>query len=94
MSKEPGANLFLNPIQDLRSGGRQTEGSTQFTLRADDLGQLRTWTPKLEQALRDVPELTDVSSDQQDARPADDARHRPRHGRAHGDHAARPSTRR
>jgi multidrug efflux pump len=67
LSKEPGANLFLNPIQDLRSGGRQTEGNTQFTLRADDLSQLRTWGPKLEQALRDVPELTDVSSDQQDA---------------------------
>jgi len=66
LSKEPGANLFLNPIQDLRAGGRQTEGSQQFTLRADDLNELRTWGPKLEAALRDVPELTDVSSDQQD----------------------------
>jgi multidrug efflux pump len=66
LSKEPGANLFLNPIQDLRAGGRQTEASQQFTLRADDLNELRTWAPKLEAALRDVPELTDVSSDQQD----------------------------
>jgi multidrug efflux pump len=66
LMKEPGANLFLNPIQDLRAGGRQTEGSQQFTLRADDLNELRTWTPKLEAALRDRPELTDVSSDQQD----------------------------
>ena len=64
--KEPGANLFLNPIQDLRAGGRQTEGSQQFTLRADDLDQLREWGPKLEAALRNVPDLTDVSSDQQD----------------------------
>ncbi len=66
LSKEPGANLFLNPIQDLRGGGRQTEASQQFTLRADDLGELRKWTPLLEAALRDVPELTDVNSDQQD----------------------------
>jgi multidrug efflux pump len=66
LSKEPGANLFLNPIQDLRGGGRQTDASQQFTLRADDLNELRTWAPKLEAALRDVPELTDVSSDQQD----------------------------
>jgi multidrug efflux pump len=66
LSKEPGANLFLNPIQDLRAGGRQTEATQQFTLRADDLNELRTWAPKLEAALRDVPELTDVSSDQQD----------------------------
>jgi len=64
--REPGANLFLNPIQDLRAGGRQTEGSQQFTLRGDDLNELRAWGPKLEAALKDVPELTDVSSDQQD----------------------------
>jgi multidrug efflux pump len=64
--QEPGANLFLNPIQDLRGGGRQSEASNQFTLRGDDLNELRTWAPKLEAALRDVPELTDVSSDQQD----------------------------
>jgi multidrug efflux pump len=66
LMKEPGANLFLNPIQDLRGGGRQSEASNQFTLRGDDLQELRTWAPKLEAALRDVPELTDVSSDQQD----------------------------
>src|SRR5258707_8192891 len=69
LSKEPGANLFLNPIQDLRGGGRQTDASQQFTLRADDLNELRTWAPKLEAALRDVPELTDVSSDQHDRGP-------------------------
>ncbi|HSN22043.1 MAG TPA: efflux RND transporter permease subunit, partial [Usitatibacter sp.] len=66
LAKEPGANLFLNPIQDLRSGGRQAEANTQFTLRGDDLGELREWGPKLEAALRDLPELTDVNSDQQD----------------------------
>jgi multidrug efflux pump len=66
LSKEPGANLFLNPIQDLRGGGRQTDSSNQFTLRADDLSELRTWTPRLEAALRELPELTDVTSDQQD----------------------------
>ncbi|HET7546447.1 MAG TPA: efflux RND transporter permease subunit, partial [Usitatibacter sp.] len=66
LAKEPGANLFLNPIQDLRSGGRQSDANTQFTLRGDDLDQLREWGPKLEAALRDLPELTDVNSDQQD----------------------------
>ena len=65
LAKEPGANLFLNPIQDLRGGGRQSDASNQFTLRGDDLNELREWAGKLEQALRDVPELTDVSSDQQ-----------------------------
>jgi multidrug efflux pump len=65
LSKEPGVNVFLNPIQDLRGGGRQSEGGTQFTLRGDDYNELRDWAQKLEQALRDRPELTDVSSDQQ-----------------------------
>jgi len=65
LSKEPGVNLFLNPIQDLRAGGRQSDASQQFTLRGEDLNELRTWATRLEQALRDVPEITDVNSDQQ-----------------------------
>jgi multidrug efflux pump len=65
LSKEPGVNLSLNPIQDLRAGGRQSDASQQFTLRGEDLNELRTWATRLEAALRDVPEITDVSSDQQ-----------------------------
>jgi multidrug efflux pump len=64
-SKEPGATLFLSPIQDLRGGARQADASTQFTLRGDDLNELRTWAERLNVALRDVPELTDVNSDQE-----------------------------
>ena len=64
-AKEPGANLFLTPIQDLRGGGRQSDASQQFTLRGDDLNELRTWAQRLENALRDVPQLTDVNSDQE-----------------------------
>ncbi len=65
LAKEPGANVFLNPVQDMRGGGRQSDASTQFTLRGDDFNELRDWGQKLEQALRDRTELTDVSSDQQ-----------------------------
>ncbi|MGE5615656.1 MAG: efflux RND transporter permease subunit, partial [Bacillota bacterium] len=65
LAKEPGANLFLNPIQDLRAGGRQSEASNQFTLRGEDLEELRVWADRLERALRNRPELTDVTSDQQ-----------------------------
>jgi multidrug efflux pump len=65
LSKEPGVSLFLNPIQDLRGGGRQSDAAQQFTLRGEDVNELRTWATRLENALRDVPELTDVSSDQQ-----------------------------
>jgi multidrug efflux pump len=64
-AKEPGAQLFLQPIQDLRGGGRQSDASQQFTLRGDDLNELRSWASKLQLALSDVPELTDVNSDQE-----------------------------
>ena len=65
LAKEPGATLFLNPVQDIRVGGRQSDATFQFTLQAEDLEVLRTWTPALEAALRQVPEVLDVNSDQQ-----------------------------
>ena len=61
----PGARLYLTPIQDVRSGGRQSSGSYQYTLRSDDIEQLRLWTQRLEQALQAVPQLADVDSDQE-----------------------------
>jgi len=64
-AKEPGVSVFFNPIQDLRGGGRQSDASNQFTLRGDDFNELRTWAQRLEQALREREERTDVSSDQQ-----------------------------
>jgi multidrug efflux pump len=65
LAKEPGANLFLNPVQDIRVGGRISDATYQFTLQADDLQELRTWAPRLEQALRSVPQVADVNSDQE-----------------------------
>jgi multidrug efflux pump len=61
----PAANLFLVPVQDVRIGGRPGTGSYQYTLQSDDLELLRTWTTRLQAALQGVPELTDVSTDQE-----------------------------
>jgi multidrug efflux pump len=65
-SREPGANVFLNPIQDLRGGGRQSDAAQQFTLRGDDVDELRTWAQRLERAMRELPQITDLSSDQEE----------------------------
>ncbi|MFZ1908642.1 MAG: efflux RND transporter permease subunit, partial [Burkholderiales bacterium] len=65
LAHEPGARLFLVPVQDIRVGGRQSNAAYQFTLQADDLAALRTWTPRLQNALADVPEVVDVNSDQE-----------------------------
>lgn len=61
----PGASLFLQAAQDFRVGGRPGNAQYQYTLYADDLDDLRTWTPRLTEALRKSPELADVNSDQQ-----------------------------
>ncbi|MDO9234419.1 MAG: efflux RND transporter permease subunit, partial [Aquabacterium sp.] len=62
----PGADLHMFPAQELRIGGRPSFGSFDYALQSDDLGQLREWMPKLIAALSKRPELSDVSSGQQD----------------------------
>ncbi|MCH4998444.1 multidrug efflux RND transporter permease subunit MdtC [Pectobacterium carotovorum] len=66
LAKEPGANLFLMPVQDIRIGGREASAGYQYTLLSDDLSELRTWEPKIRAAFSKLPELADVNSDQQD----------------------------
>ncbi|MDX6040960.1 multidrug efflux RND transporter permease subunit MdtC [Scandinavium lactucae] len=67
LAKEPGANLFLMAVQDIRVGGRQANAGYQYTLLSDNLADLREWTPKITTALAKLPELADVNSDQQDS---------------------------
>jgi len=66
LAREPGASLFLRPVQDIRIGGRAANAQYQFTLRADELEELRAWEPRVRQALSQLPELADVNTDQQD----------------------------
>jgi multidrug efflux pump len=65
LAHEPGASLILNPAQDVRIGGRQSDAAYQYTLQADHLSDLREWEPRIREALMQMPELIDVSSDQQ-----------------------------
>jgi multidrug efflux pump len=61
----PAANLWLVPVQDVRIGGRAGTGSYQYTLQSDDVALLRTWTTRLHAALQGLPQLADVSTDQE-----------------------------
>jgi multidrug efflux pump len=66
LAQVPGAMLFLQSVQDIRVGGRQSNALYQFTLQADSLPDLYTWGPKLTEALqKDTSVITDVDSDQQ-----------------------------
>jgi multidrug efflux pump len=61
-----GATLFLQAAQDIRVGGRASNAQYQYTLQADNLDDLRIWAPKINDAMLHLPQLTDVSSDQQE----------------------------
>jgi multidrug efflux pump len=65
LAQVPGASLFLQPVQDIRVGGRQSNALYQYTLQSDDLDELYAWAPKVAAALQNVPEITDVNSDQE-----------------------------
>ncbi|HGW8392384.1 TPA: efflux RND transporter permease subunit, partial [Providencia stuartii] len=66
LAKEPGANLFMMPVQDIRVGGRQAHSSYQFSLLADELNALREWEPAVRKAIAELPQVTDVNSDKED----------------------------
>jgi multidrug efflux pump len=66
LSQVTGAALFLNPVQDVRAGGRQSNASYQYTLEADDLASLQSWATKLAAAMELAPSLTDVNTDQEE----------------------------
>jgi multidrug efflux pump len=65
LGHEPGVNLFLQPVQDLRVGGRQGNAQYQYTLQGDNTKELLQWAPRLLRSLRGLPQLADVNSDQQ-----------------------------
>ncbi len=64
LGNEKGARFTLRAVQDINIGGRSSDASYQYTLQADDLNTLRTWTPKIQAAFNQLPALTDVSTDQ------------------------------
>ena len=66
LSRVTGVAVFLNPQQDVRTGGRGGNSLYQYTLKADNVADLRAWTVKLTNALKADPALTDLDNDAQD----------------------------
>jgi multidrug efflux pump len=67
MLQVPGGQLFLQPPQDLRIGGKISATQWQYTLKASTLDDLRDWSPKVLEALRSIPAITDLNMDHQNA---------------------------
>ncbi len=60
-----GVTLFLQANQDIRVGGRSSKAQYQYALQCGDLNELNEYAPKLVSALKKIPQLKDVTSDQQ-----------------------------
>jgi len=64
-SHVPGATLVLQPVQDVRVGGRPSAAQYQYTLQGDNAAQLLEWAPRVFARLKRLPQLADANSDQQ-----------------------------
>ena len=58
-----GAQTFLQAVQDIRIGGRQSNAEYQYTLQAQSTQELSRYGPQLLAALRKAPGFADVNTD-------------------------------
>ncbi len=65
LAQVTGLTVFLNPVQDVRAGGRQSSSTYQYTLKSDSLADLRVWATRLAERMKQQPEVVDVDTDQQ-----------------------------
>jgi hydrophobe/amphiphile efflux-1 (HAE1) family protein len=69
LAKVEGVVLYLQPAQDITVGGRIARGLYQYTLQDANIDELNIWAERLLGKLRTLPELADVSSDQENNAP-------------------------
>ncbi|MGC8492680.1 MAG: multidrug efflux RND transporter permease subunit [Syntrophobacteraceae bacterium] len=65
VAKLHGIKLYMQPVQDLSVEDRVSKTQFQYSLEDPDGKELDVWTPKFVAALQKLPQLRDVSSDQQ-----------------------------
>ncbi|MCW5801502.1 MAG: multidrug efflux RND transporter permease subunit [Deltaproteobacteria bacterium] len=60
-----GIALYVQPVQDLTVDARMSRTQYQYTIEDPDPDELAAWAPRLLEAMRALPQLRDVASDQQ-----------------------------
>src|ERR1700720_494496 len=65
LDKVEGITLYMQPVQDLTVEDRVSRTQFQYTLEDANAAELNTWTKKLVDKLRTLPQLSDVATDQQ-----------------------------
>jgi multidrug efflux pump len=66
LASVPGGSVYVQPTQDLRVGGRQTNAEYQFTMQGDNVADLNQYGPRMLDALRGINIITDVNTDLED----------------------------
>ena len=61
----PGVRVFMVSAQDVRVGGRQSRSQYQFTLWDPDFDELQQWVPRVQDRIRLIPGIVDVSTDRE-----------------------------
>ncbi len=64
LARVTGVSIFLNPVQDLRMGGRSSNSTYQYTLKSDNAADLKQWATRLAESMKRQPSLADVDTDQ------------------------------
>jgi multidrug efflux pump len=65
LARVAGAQVFLQAVQDLQLDSRQSRTQYQYTLEDANPEELAAWAPRIQERLRQLPELTDVATDEQ-----------------------------
>jgi len=65
LQKVDGIELFMQPVQDLTVEDRVSRTQFQYTMEDPDVNELSLWSPRLIAKLKNLPQLSDVASDQQ-----------------------------
>jgi multidrug efflux pump len=65
LEKIEGVTLYMQPVQDITVEDRVSRTQYQYTLEDPDITELNLWTAKLVDKLKQIPQLTDVATDQQ-----------------------------
>ena len=69
LSRVSGIRAYVQNIPAIRIGGHVTKSTYQYTLQGTDTAELYDWAPKIEDRLRSLPGLVDVTSDLQITKP-------------------------
>ncbi len=67
LAQVDGITLFMQPVQDLTVEDRVSRTEYQYTLEDADANELNTYTTRLVDKLRTLPQLRDVATDQQNS---------------------------